>query len=500
MKDPNVAITDGTHGQRRSGGEPRRIRRAGLLVVTISTLWSADSGAQSAAPAGPPTARVSETRSGQDAFERRLHDLETQVAALRSEIDRLRSATGSGAPAIAPVDDLQRQVQALTVEIERLRIGEAAAPPAKAIVPGFGPAASKVYGVTKGVSIGGYGDMLYQNYNRTRDDGTPSNAVDTLDLDRAVLYFGYKFNDRFLFNSEVEYEHAVVAADKPQGETSVEFAYVDFKATKRFGVRGGLLLVPVGFLSELHEPPIFFGARRSEVEQRIIPSTWRENGAGVYGEAGPVSYRVYLVAGLDAAGFKPDDGIREGRQEGAGSKINDAALTARIDVTPVAGLRLGAAAFTGRTGQGDPAQPRSRLTLWEVHGEWNWRGLHARGLYARTILTDAGAVSLAIDGGGTTAIGERMTGWYGELAYNLLATVKKTDQELSLFCRYESLNTQDRVAPGFTADPANDLTVKTCGAHYRPIPNVVIKLDAQDFDNQAHTAVDQVNLALGYLF
>lgn len=480
--------------------------RAGVIVLLSTALWRGDVAAQSSSPvASQSSTRETEGRSGQEALDQRLREMEAQIAALRAEIDRLRGTIGTGAPATSRIDDLQRQIQAMTVEIERLRIGEAATLPAKASVPGFGPAASKIYAVKKGVSIGGYGEMLYQNFTSTKDDNTPSNAVDTLDLERAVLYFGYKFNDRFLFNSEVEYEHAVAGAGEP-GETAVEFAYIDFKATKSFGVRGGLLLVPVGFLTELHEPPIFFGARRSEVEQRIIPSTWRENGAGVYGEAGPVSYRVYLVAGLDAAGFTPDEGIREGRQEGADSKINDAALTARVDVTPVAGLRLGVAGFTGRTGQGDrgnlvrPAQPRSRLTLWELHGEWNWRGLHVRGLYAKTLLTDAGAVSLAIDPLGNTAIGERMTGWYGEVAYNVLARVKATDQELSLFCRHESLNTQARVAPGFTADPVNDLTVLTCGAHYRPIPNVVIKLDTQNFDNQKHTAVDQVNLALGYLF
>src|SRR5207245_6852458 len=135
-------------------------------------------------------------------------------------------------------------------------------------------------------------------------------SVDLLDLERAVLYFGYKFNDRTLFNSEIEFEHAV-AGEGEKGEVAVEFAYVDFRATKRFGLRGGLLLVPVGFLNELHEPPIFHGALRPEVETDIIPTTWSENGLGFYGVAGPVSYRAYLVTSLRAAGFSAEEGIRE---------------------------------------------------------------------------------------------------------------------------------------------------------------------------------------------
>src|SRR5439155_1428659 len=82
-------------------------------------------------------------------------------------------------------------------------------------------------------------------------------------------------------------------------------------------------------------------ARRPEVEQFIIPSTWRELGFGIYGDAGPLSYRTYLVTGLDASGFSADQGIREGRQEGAEAKAADFAATARIDYTPTPGLVAG---------------------------------------------------------------------------------------------------------------------------------------------------------------
>src|SRR5439155_524812 len=167
---------------------------------------------------------------------------------------------------------------------------------------------------------------LYQNFDSHADDGSPSGRFDTADLERAVFYFGYKWTDHVLFNSEIEFEHAVAASDAP-GEVAVEFAYVDYRVSRGFGVRGGLLLVPMGFLNELHEPPIFHGARRPEVEQVILPSTWRENGLGVYGDAGPLTYRAYLVTSLDAEGFSPDLGVREGRQEGAEALARDLALT-----------------------------------------------------------------------------------------------------------------------------------------------------------------------------
>ena len=213
--------------------------------------------------------------------------------------------------------DLEGKVDVLTKEIERLRIGEAAAPKSASAPPalGLGPSASKVY-AKNGVSIGGYGEILYQNFSGSRENGSASGLTPTLDLARAVLYFGYKFDGHFVFNSEIEYAHAVTASDKG-GETEVEFAYLDWLSGKRaFNARAGLVLIPLGLVNQLHEPPVFLGARRPDVETAILPSTWREIGFGAWGDAGPFSYRLYLVNGLNAEGFAAD-GLREGSQEGS---------------------------------------------------------------------------------------------------------------------------------------------------------------------------------------
>ncbi len=46
------------------------------------------------------------------------------------------------------------------------------------------------------------------------------------------------------------------------------------------------------FVSELHEPPIFLGARRPDTETRILPTTWRENGIGIFGKPGSLGHRA----------------------------------------------------------------------------------------------------------------------------------------------------------------------------------------------------------------
>ncbi|HEV8702679.1 MAG TPA: hypothetical protein VGV60_15500 [Candidatus Polarisedimenticolia bacterium] len=480
----------------RTRTTPRRPLGRFILAALVALSAAAALGSRQVLAAA-----AAESASETKGVEARLAELEALVATLRAEIQVLRDSMAGAAPAGSPATlaEMQKRMDALAQEIERLRIGEAAAPAAGTTIAGFGPAAAKVYGIRRGVSIGGYGEMLYQNFDPRADDGTQSGETDTADLLRAVFYFGYKFSDHLLFNSEIEFEHAV-AGDGAPGEAAVEFAYLDYRPRRAFGLRGGLLLVPMGFITELHEPPIFLGARRPEVERVILPSTWRENGFGVYGDAGPFSYRAYLIASLNASGFTPDEGIREGRQEGAESLARDTALVVRGDFTPVPGLLLGTSAFAGDTGQGDASIGGARLTLWDAHAEWRTHGVQVRGVCARGHLEDAGAVSLSIDPSGLTAIGSRSRGWYGEVAWNVLSLLGKGDRDLSPFVRYEALDTQASVATGFARDPVNDRTITTYGVTWKPIPNVAIKVDFQDAANRAGTAVDQWNLALGYLF
>ena len=476
-----------------------RRARALLLALVLSpcaaTLARADGPAGSAGQAATASATDPASAGATATLEDRLRALEAEVEALRQEIARLREAGGAAQDAAAR-QELEKRIEALSEELERLRLGAAAsAPEASEGAHGFGPAASKVYRTARGVSVGGYGEMLYTDPTARRDDGSPAGESATIDLLRAVLYFGYKFDDHFLFNSEVEFEHAVVAGDT-EGEAEVEFAYVDYHRSDRFGARGGLLLVPLGFLNELHEPPIFFGARRPEVEQVLIPTTWRELGAGAYGSAGPIAWKAYLVSSLDATGFAAAGGIAEGRQEGSEAVAEDFALTARVDWTPSPGWLLGAGAFTGDTAQATPGIDHGRLRLYEAHAEWRFKGWQVRALAVRTRLGDADQIG-AVTG---EAVGERMEGYYGEAGFNLLSLRRRSRQELSPFFRYEALDTQAGLPAGVAADPSNDRTVKTFGFHYRPIPNIALKIDWQDFDDRAGNGLDRLNLALGWLF
>jgi hypothetical protein len=428
----------------------------------------------------------------------RLVRLEMQVEEMKKELAALQ-ARGAD-PRFA---EIEKQIDALTKEIEALKLGEAAAPVEKpAQTLGLGPAASKVYS-KKGVSIGGYGDVLYQNFRSTRQDGAPSALDDTIDLERAVFYFGYKFSDQFVFNSELEYEHAVTAGDK-EGETEVEFAYLDWTKSRALNVRAGLVLIPMGFLNEQHEPSTFFGARRNDVESRIIPTTWRELGVGEYGSAGIFSWRAYVVNGLAAERYGAEDGIAEGRQEGSVAKARDFAFTARLDATPIPGLLAGASIFTGDSGQGlrDASGARfgAATTVWDLHAEYRWRGLQLRGLYAGVSISDADKIDEAIGLEGEDSVGSRLHGWYLEGGYDVLSLVSGARMSLSPYLRYERLDTQASVPDGSERNPESSVNILTLGVAWKPIEQIVLKADWQRIRNAASTGTCQWNLGLGWLF
>jgi hypothetical protein len=101
------------------------------------------------------------------------------------------------------VSELERKVEILTDELARTR-EEMGVPEEKQeleSVHGLGPGASRIYGITKGLSIGGYAEG---GYTAVVHDKRGSGDENGADFTRAVLYAGYKFTDRILFNTEIE--------------------------------------------------------------------------------------------------------------------------------------------------------------------------------------------------------------------------------------------------------------------------------------------------------
>jgi hypothetical protein len=419
-------------------------------------------------------------------LERRLRALEEKIASMQQTPD---------------VAELQRQIEILGREIEALKTPQAD----QQVVDttdeqyGLGAAASKVYRVNRGLSFGGYGEMLYENFAGSVDSGVRATNRDQFDMLRGILYTGYKYNDKVIFNSEIEYEHGSTGSG---GEVSVEFAYLDFLARPDLGVRTGLVLLPMGLVNELHEPTAYLGAKRSVTENAIIPSTWREMGAGVFGESGQLSWRAYVVNSLNGRNFTAG-GVRGGRQKGARALSEDLALTARLDWQPLVGTTVGASFFSGNTGQANVVNGSTvdaNYTVYDLHADARFRGVILRGLWARGTLDDAVQLNALNGLTGNRGVGESMGGWYVEAGYDLSSLVQFGESSFTPYARYEQIDTQRRVPAGFTRNPANEQTIFTYGIQFKPIAQIVFKADYQNLDNEAGTGLDQWNVGIGYIF
>jgi hypothetical protein len=399
-------------------------------------------------------------------------------AAAHAQDDSLAERVGALERANA---ELRRQIDVLADEQERLEFGEIV-PPIGESEHGLGPAASKVYGVEQGLSIGGYGEAVFTEYSG-------ADKTDVFDFLRSVFYFGYKYDENWVFNSEIEFEHA---STSKSGSASVEFAYLDYLHSDALNARAGLVLVPMGFVNELHEPPTMIGATRPETERRIIPSTWRENGAGLFGDVGPVSYRAYVVNGLNGSGFS-GNGLRGGRQKGSKAKAEDFAAVARVDWTATPGVLAGASVYHGDSGQGQADLGGTATTIAEVHAEYEGHGLWVRGLAARAMVDDVGRLNASTG----ESVGQRLEGHYLEGGYDVLALIDpESRMSLGPYVRWESIDTQADTASGYGSDPLNDDEIVTIGIAFRPIDSIVIKVEGQDWDE----GVDRMNATIGYAF
>lgn len=401
-------------------------------------------------------------------------------------------AAGAAAAASAErVAALEAAVEVLTGEVARLRDGGATPAAAAEASPG----AEKVFTSGPGVSLGGYGEFYF---TAPSGDGAGHRVAD---YHRFITYVGAKFSDRVLMNTELEFEHGSTE-ENPSGETgsvSLEFSYLDFLVAPGAHVRAGSVLLPVGFTNRVHEPPFRRGNVRPTVEKAILPTTWRELGAGAQVARGPLRLDAYVVNGLDAIAFRAD-GIRDGRQSGNHALWEDLAVAVAAGVETGAGLTAGGSVVTGQADQGrvfDGRKIDAGVTVYEAHVEARRGPVRARALFAGTSIAESEAISAEV---GET-VPERQTGGYVELGLQVgrFAGIP-SGQEILLWGRVEDWNLQQEVAGGAAADPALEATSVAGGIEYFPDPSVVVKLDATRVENEAGAVVTSVRLGAGFVY
>jgi len=330
--------------------------------------------------------------------------------------------------------------------------------------------ATESHGKNSGVTtIGGYGEMHYNNLDNKKLTGSDKQAID---FHRFVLFFGHQFSNKIAFYSELEVEHSVSGGSNT-GEVELEQAYLDFSLKGSLHAKAGVFLIPVGILNETHEPNTFYGTERNPVEKNIIPTTWWEAGTSLSDEIAPGwSYDVAITSGLD---LNAANKVRSGRQNASNARANSPMYTGRIKWTGIPGLELAAtiASIADYTqGQGT----KNSATLTAAHVIYNKSKFGLRALYASWDLQ-----------GKSNGYNEQ-TGFYIEPSY-------KVNKTVGIFARYNQWDNQ--VADNIDSE----YTQVDIGVNYWPHEDVVIKFDYQS--QSVPTGKDEFdgfNIGVGYQF
>jgi len=322
---------------------------------------------------------------------------------------------------------------------------------------------------TENTQIGGYGELQYNNLDSKKE----------IDFHRFVLFFGHQFTDRLRFWSELELEHAV-SGDDQNGEVELEQAYIEYDLTANQHVRGGIFLLPVGILNQTHEPPTFYGVERNPVETNIIPTTWWAGGIELNGEIAPGwSYDLGIHEGLKTSAGS-NYAVRSGRQKTSEADANDLASTGRIKWTGIAGVELAAAVqYQSNVTQGEDPDA-GHAWLFETHADIRRGPYGLRALYARW----------GLDGDGPKSVGaDEQEGFYIEPSYRITP-------KWGVFARY---NQWDNQAGNGEFD--SEKKQVNAGVNFWPHPDVVLKADVQQQDNEGNNKNDNGwNLGVGYQF
>lgn len=347
----------------------------------------------------------------------------------------------------------------------------------------------------KSVTVGVYGEL---NYNQ------PESNNGELDVQRLVLLFGYKFNDKTQFVTEVEFEHVE--------EVFIEQAFVNYVIGSNTSLRGGLMLVPFGIINEFHEPTTFNGVERPALDEVIVPTTWREIGFGVAGRLNDLSlgYQAYVFNGFkstisDGAGglngyLKGADGLRGGRQKAIRSTIDSPTLSLKFDYYGLLGLRLGLSGYFGDTQATDDIETLDGanigISMIGLDARYAHQRFTARGQYVHGSLSGTEAYNTATG----KDLGSTMEGWYLEGAYNLLPQEKA--QRLFAFVRYEQYDTHAKTEGILQRNDAYNRNDITTGLSYHIAPGVVLKSDYQFRDNalSGSDVQNRLNFGIGVWF
>lgn len=339
-------------------------------------------------------------------------------------------------------------------------------------------------------TIGGYVDVMYNVLSRQNLDNPSRNSFGQ---QRLVPFIYADITDRIKFAAEIELERG--GPNAPQGtdgSIQIEFAQLDYLVNEMVNVRGGLLLMPVGKFNLLHDSPLNDLVDRPMVSRIIIPSTWFEAGAGIYGTLYPsslskIDYEVYAVNGMSqTAGAITDLGVRSARGSVSRDRDDSKAVVGRVAFSPMLGIEIAGSGFHGQYKPSAGAIGSGIIDIFAVDWTLQRGPFELIGEAAWTRISNNNATGVAGNGIGPAG----MFGYYIQGNYHFMPEILKRlapthFSDASTFTatiRWEQVDTDtdNRTnGEGNTLGNRRELDRLTVGLNFRPIEDMVFKVNWQ---------------------
>jgi hypothetical protein len=334
-------------------------------------------------------------------------------------------------------------------------------------------------------TVGGYVDVMYNNLSRPNLDNPSRNSFGQ---QRMVPFIYADITDHVKFATEIEMERGGTGAPQSgDGTIQIEFAQMDYLVTEAINLRAGILLMPVGKFNLLHDSPLNDLVDRPMVSRIIIPSTWFEAGAGIYGTLYPTSlskldYEVYAVNGMSqSAGTITDQGVRGARGSVSRDRDDSKAIVGRVAFSPMLGIEVAGSGYHGQYRAAAGAVGQGYIDIFAL--DWTLQ----RGPFE--VIGESAWTSITRNTNGTANAPSNMQGYYIQGNYHFMPDFLKkwapshfTDAStFTAVVRWEQVDTDTNDKTRFAAGGGNrrELERLTLGLNFRPIEDTVFKFDWQ---------------------
>lgn len=309
------------------------------------------------------------------------------------------------------------------------------------------------------VILGGYGAVEFESFG-----GAKTSFEGKLE----VLIAG-QIHDRIRFYNEID-------LGIPEGEAHAEQAYVDFLMAKWINLRGGVVLVPFGKFNLDHFDPRRDLTDRPLVARQIVPTTWGDLGASVFGlipwHSSIIStYEVAVINGLTDQFSPTNGGLRDARSPLGRDNNGQKAVVGRFTIKLADQYEIGMSGYRGAS------TPNNGKTITGFDVDWEFK---PRGIPVWEDFELKGELAnFDISGSRTPS---RLFGHYIQVNYHFwphffdqtFLGEPFTHPTFTLVGRYDHARITTTAGTGNLTEDRF-----TIGLNYRPIENYVLKTEYQ---------------------